>query len=172
MRVSIVNVEIEVKKPGPRGWSLATVTYLHGGETKRQNVASFTNPQVFKDVQKYIGTDVEVEIGKNEKNYDEWKQIKPADASSPSTASTSGNTGSSTPSTRVSGSNYETPAERARRQVLIVRQSSLSNALDYLKSTDKEGHFGVSNVLEVAEQFAEWVFEQEELNDEEERASA
>lgn len=168
MRVSIVNVEIEVKKPGPRGWSLATVTYLHGGETKRQNVASFTNPQVFKDVQKYIGTDVEVEIGKNEKNYDEWKQIKAAEGGSAAPVSTGG-----TPAaTRVTGSNYETREERARRQVLIVRQSSLSNALDYLKSTDKEGHFGVSNVLEVAEQFAEWVFQQESLNDEEERASS
>ena len=34
--------------------------------------------------------------------------------------------------TRVTGSNYETKEERADRQVLIVRQSSLSNAVGTL----------------------------------------
>lgn len=39
---------------------------------------------------------------------------------------------------KVTGSNYETPEERAKRQVLIVRQSSVSNALDFAKISMKD----------------------------------
>jgi hypothetical protein len=42
---------------------------------------------------------------------------------------TTPNTAAASTTTRVSGSNYETKDERAARQVMIVRQSSLSNAI-------------------------------------------
>lgn len=66
-----------------------------------------------------------------------------------------------TPSTgRVTGSNYETPAERAARQRLIVRQSSLSNALQFFEVT--KGKPSVGDVVELAERFTDFVFEQDE----------
>lgn len=158
-RVSIVNVEVEVGKPGPRGWQKAVVTFQQDGRQLTQNVMSFTNPQVFKDVQKFVGTEVDVEIVKNEKGYNEWKQIKPAEGAAPAPAAT----GSAQPAaTRVTGSNYETKEERARRQVLIVRQSSLSNAIEALGAGKDSDEY-----LELADTFAEWVFQQESLNDEE-----
>lgn len=161
-RVSIVNVEVEVGKPGPRGWQKAIVTFQQDGRQLTQNVMSFTNPQVFKDVQKYVGTEVDVEITKNEKGYNEWKQVKPAngDAPAPTTNNASG-------ATRVTGSNYETKEERARRQVLIVRQSSLSNAIEAL-NVDGQAH-APEEYTDLAGIFAEWVFHQESLNDEEDQ---
>ena len=51
---------------------------------------------------------------------------------------------------------YETPEERAKRQVLIVRQSSLSSAIELLK-TDKKSPT-VPEVLQVAKQFEAYVF--------------
>ena len=165
-RVSIINVEVEVVKPGPRGYSKATVSFIQDGRNRTQNIMSFVNPQVFKDVKNYIGLDAEVEIGKNEKGYDEWKQIKAADGVAPS-AQPQG----TAPATRVTGSNYETREERARRQVLIVKQSSLSNAIDYYKNA---GNAAVleEDVMATAQRFADWVFAQEEItNDQEAGAS-
>lgn len=160
-RVSIVNVEVEVGKPGPRGWQKAVVTFQQDGRQLTQNVMSFTNPQVFKDVQKFVGTEVDVEIVKNEKGYNEWKQIKPAEGS----VAPSAQPQNSPSATRVTGSNYETKEERARRQVLIVRQSSLSNAIEAL-NVDGKLH-APEEYTDLAETFAEWVFQQESLNDEE-----
>lgn len=64
---------------------------------------------------------------------------------------------------RVTGSNYETPAERAKRQIYIVRQSSITAALDLIKHNavvsggtpiDREA------VIEVARSFEAYVFEE------------
>lgn len=162
-QVSIVNVDIEVKKPGARGWSMATVTYVQNGETKRQNVVSFSNPQVFKDVQKYIGEDVDVEIGQNDKGYPEWKRIVGGGVAASPVAG-AGTQAPPAAATRVAGSNYETREERARRQVLIVRQSSLSNALDYYKITNGTSVTS-EEVRELAQEFADWVFAQDDAEE-------
>ena len=57
---------------------------------------------------------------------------------------------------RVTGSTYETPEERAKKQVVIVRQSSVSNAIALLVATNKEG-FDANHVVEVAEVFEKFV---------------
>ena len=61
----------------------------------------------------------------------------------------------STPAGKVVGSNYETPEERAKKQVYIVRQSSITAALTFLggktKSTDE--------VIQVAKEFEAYVFD-------------
>ena len=67
---------------------------------------------------------------------------------------------------RVSGqvrSSYETSEERAARQVYIVRQSSISNALDYLVATRTDKKFDVKEVLDIAEQLEEYVFKKNEV---------
>lgn len=63
--------------------------------------------------------------------------------------------GPTTGTTKVAGSNYETKEERAARQRLIVRQSSLTAALAFLGGKPGEIH----NVLKVADEFCNWVFE-------------
>ena len=55
---------------------------------------------------------------------------------------------------RVTGSTYETPEERAKKQVIIVRQSCVAQAVALVKGSDKEG---VEGVLEVAEAFEKFV---------------
>lgn len=56
---------------------------------------------------------------------------------------------------RVTGSNYETPEERAKKQVVIVKQSSISNAIATLKEDGKE--LSPDRVVEVAEFYDKWV---------------
>jgi|SRR5687768_2376459 len=56
-------------------------------------------------------------------------------------------------------STYETPEERARRQVLIVRQSSVSSAIAY--SATLKTALSIAEVLKVAEQINAFVFDTE-----------
>lgn len=57
---------------------------------------------------------------------------------------------------KVTGSNYETPEERAKKQVYIVRQSSISNAIEFL--TKNSTTRTVSEVLQIAKEFETHVF--------------
>lgn len=159
MIVSIISVDIEVGKPGARGWSKAVVTYNIDGATRRQNVLSFANPAVYAAVQKHIGETVEVSITKNAKGYDEWAAVSPiAGQTGSSTGAVASAPTANSSATRVTGSNYETPAERARRQVLIVRQSSLSNAIEAL-NVDGQAH-APEEYTDLAQIFVDFVFDE------------
>ena len=57
---------------------------------------------------------------------------------------------------KVIGSNYETAEERARRQVYIIRQSSLGTAVELLGSGAS-----VADVINTAKQFEAYVFSKE-----------
>jgi ABC-type tungstate transport system permease subunit len=58
-------------------------------------------------------------------------------------------------------STYETPEERAARQVLIVRQSSLGHALEYTATNKIKDE---AEVLALANRFSDWVFQKEGIN--------
>ena len=62
-------------------------------------------------------------------------------------------------STTTKSTSWETAEERAARQKLIVRQSSLTNALAFLVLKGKT-HATEEDVLETATTFYNWVFEQ------------
>ncbi len=53
-------------------------------------------------------------------------------------------------------SNFETPEERAKRQILIVRQSCLANAVEFLNHNQK--NYKVVEALEIAGVMYDWVF--------------
>lgn len=167
MQIVIQNVAVEVGKPGPRGWSKAVVSYLFNGQQRTQNLMSFTNPQVYKDVVsgQFTGVDADVTVTKNAKGYDEWAAITLATGTA-QTAVGGSNTGQTT--ARVVGSNYETREERARRQVLIVKQSSLTAALKYLELTGANAdNLDPERVTDIAQDFTDWVMDDgEDINGE------
>lgn len=55
-------------------------------------------------------------------------------------------------------STYETPEERAKKQVYIVRQSSISAALELLKHNSPKAPIDTNDVVTVAGQFVDFVF--------------
>ena len=57
---------------------------------------------------------------------------------------------------RVTGSNYETKEERAQRQVYIIRQSSISSAVELLGTGAK-----TADVIATAKEFEAYVFAKE-----------
>lgn len=75
------------------------------------------------------------------------------------TAQYSGESNTKQPPTQTQvRSNYETPEERAARQILIVRQSSLSSAIALLALDPSEYIPGASDVIAIAEEFEAYVF--------------
>lgn len=158
VQVRINNVNVEWVEQGlGKKYGKAAVDYTYNGEARKQNVMSFSNPDVFKKVQELTGQTVEIKVGKNDKGYSEWRSVVVVAGESSSGSSHS--QASTAPSVaRVSGSNYETKEERAARQVLIVKQSSLSAAVSSLTPGAKTA-LDQKDVLERAQVYADWVFE-------------
>ena len=55
-------------------------------------------------------------------------------------------------------STYETPEERAKKQVYIVKQSSISAALETLKHNNPKATFKPDDVINIAQYYTDWVF--------------
>jgi hypothetical protein len=156
LKVKILDVNVENVVKGKSRYSKAAVTYTYNGEARTQNIMSFTNPAIFKAVQEKVGQEVEITITKNAAGYNEWASldelgVAPA-ASAPSSTPSPTTTG-----TRVTGSNYETPAERAARQVYIIKQSSLSTAVAL--AATQEANVTPEQIIEVAQLFTDWVLD-------------
>jgi len=155
MLINIVDVGTPSTKASSNGRSYQEieVTYkTENGQVSNKKLMSFSNPSVFNHIKGLgKGDAVNVTTVKNAKGYWDWTGIgnegdEPvATQSKPAAATQSGG--------RVTGSNYETKEERAARQVYIIRQSSLSTAVELLgpgKSVD--------DVIKVAKQFEAYVF--------------
>lgn len=152
MQIQIKSVDIDWQGAGAKKWGKATVSYTQNGQDKKQTLVSFKNPDVFKKVQEFVNQTVEVDSKKNGE-YWEWVSISASDAPAPSATGT----GTPTSATRVSGSNYETKEERAARQVLIVKQSSLSSAVATLSPGAKSA-LDPKAVVETAQMYSDWIF--------------
>jgi hypothetical protein len=118
------------------------------GQVQSKKLMSFANPAVFKDVQSFGKDDrLEIEAYKDDNGYWQWRSVKKEGDGASSKSSTT---------TRVTGSNYETKEERAARQKYIVRQSSISSAVQLLTAGDKTAT--LPDVLSVAKQLEAYVF--------------
>ena len=152
MQITVIDVgapNTHAAKNG-RTYQSLEVTYKNDqGQAQSKKLMSFANPQVFKAAQEWIkGSVVTVTTEKDANGY--WQWIGLGGGDSIVAESKSANTGNAT---RVTGSNYETKEERAARQILIVRQSSLSSAVELL-GTGKS----VADVIATAKQFEAYVF--------------
>lgn len=165
MLVKILNVDVENVVKGKSRYSIANVAYMVNGEARTQKVLDFANPAVFKQLPGLVGQDVIVTVTKNDAGYNQWSSIgDSAQESSEGLAPQSAGqqTRSSAPSTISAGpstrptSNFETPTERANKQVYIVKQSSLSSAIA-LASGNKE-KATAEDIIKTAQQFVDYVF--------------
>lgn len=101
----------------------------------------------------------EVDAKKNEgTSFIEWLSAKKSSAGSAS-SSQSSPTGSAGPATNFTPtkSTYETPEERAKKQIYIVRQSSLSSAIGML-SVGAKTPPSLDEVMKTAQRFEGFVF--------------
>lgn len=135
-------------------FKMAEVIYkdLNSGKPGNKKIASFSKGVYDVIVKAKSGDLFTVDMQKNDKGYWDWTQVKPTDSVS-TTSSAEGK--SSFPAPK---SNYETPEERAKKQVYIVRQSSLSTAVDYLNGTGAIKKSSAQDVILCAKEFEDYVF--------------
>lgn len=102
------------------------------------------------------GQSFDVEVVKNGQGYNDWVAVTTATAG-PAQSSYAPNQPNKGNNTTPSRGNFETPEERARRQVYIVRQSSLGHALN-LHSVGAKAPPKLDDVLTTAKSIEQWVF--------------
>lgn len=159
MQIKIVEVNLESVKKGKTGYQVAHVSYTYNGEPRTQKIMSFANPAIFKEVQELSpGETIDVTLAKDSAGYTQWAKI----VRGGNTSNSSGSTGASNRSySGQTGRDFETADERKLKQLLIVRQSSISNALEYMKATGNNT-FGVTDLLDIAQHFVDFVYDNNE----------
>lgn len=152
MLITIINVSA----PEPeKTWSKIEVTYKDSyGKVNSKAIRSFTGG-VYTSLQSLkSGDQVEVTQVKNAKGYLDWTAVGPP-GSAPAAAEAPAAKGNAAPAARAS--TYETPEERAKKQVYIVRQSSISAAIGAL-SVGGKAPLDAQAVIDYAKKLEAFVF--------------
>lgn len=146
MDIEIIAVNVENKG----NYRVADVSYKANGKTNGKKVMSFGNSEeAFKVISTARqGEAFKIDSVKNEKGFFDWVSAKRIEELPTQQIVKSSPTPRNT---------YETPEERALRQKLIVRQSSISNAIEYFKLVPKKTP-DIQEILDVASQFERHVF--------------
>lgn len=157
--IQIQEVTTERVAKGRGGYNVANVVYTDGGKNFTKKIMSFSNPAVYETISKaQAGEQYDVTVTK-EGEYYNWTKIVKAGAASPTSAGSTPNSG------RVTGSNYETADERKLKQLYIIRQSSIANAIEYLSKNPRPDRVfsSVTDVLEIAQDFVDFVYGEKDL---------
>jgi hypothetical protein len=177
-KIQIVVIDVAAPtfvKTAKGGYNFVEVAYKKDGKVEGKKLMDFANKELFSFVKNNLkpGVTADVSLEKNEKSgYWDWVGVEVVEAVA-ANAPTEAATPASKPVPaeskavgRVSTSTYETPEERAlrrafeeRKQVLIVRQSSFSNALAVLELN--KAKFTLDDVLDTAQLIVDWVYEKD-----------
>jgi len=173
-QLEVLSVVGPVKnQKGKNTWNVFEVAYKKEGKIEGKKIVDFNNPNVFEAVGKAKQGEVYTVTAEKINGFWQWTNFERAssgvtEASSASTPSpvesskgteTSQRASSGSGPGRVTGSNYETSEERARKQRFIIRQSSISNAIQYCDSQKVKGN--VDDMLDLAEKFVEFVYKED-----------
>lgn len=160
MQIQIIATSVETKPTAKGSYQQLEVTYKnlsYQGKVEAKKIMSFgANAAAFNLLSKAVsGSTWEVSVVKNAQGYNDWPTVVASGETSPSAAPE----GLSTPKAQMgqTRSTYETPEERAQRQVLIVRQSSLSAAVATLSVGAKS--VKPAEAVAVAKQYENYVFD-------------
>jgi hypothetical protein len=150
MKLSIISVAVTTKSSAKgKPYQVAEVVYKNDGKVESKNITEYS--KVFKAVaDAQPGQVFDVASEKDDKGYWQWTSFVRVTGEQ---AAVSQNTAAATPSSK---SNWETSEERAARQVLIVKQSCLSNAVNTLAAGAKTAP-STEQVLALAQVYTDWV---------------
>ena len=153
MQIQIQFINANVEDKGKYKQAEIAFKDLAKGQVSSKKLMSFTNPVVYKTlVDAKNGEIYTIDMEKNEKGY--WDWIKAVTSTSVDTS----NAVSPSKASVAPKSTYETPEERAKKQVYIVRQSSISSAIDYMNGTGAIKKATAADVIFCAKEFESYVF--------------
>lgn len=156
---------VKVKKQGGGqydAWELAYRSTENEVKTLVKPVQSLRfNPSLKISLEQLIpGDDFTALLEKNPNGFFDVKSVEKGIkemVDSPKGSSTAAEAASPARSGRITGSNYETAEERAKRQVVIVRQSTINAAIEALQMMKLEAPANQADVLELAKEFEKHV---------------
>ena len=176
MIISVIQVgDEQTIKTARGGYKQFDIAYRANGKVEGKVFRDFVYPEVYKTARSLQIGDVatvslDKEAGKDGKEYWQWTSLRigaPVEGAAigggAATASKDVSSGSPAhgivgkPVGRVTGSNYETPEERAARQINIVRQSCIGYALKFFEQTQAD--ISRDDVIELAEWLKTFVFD-------------
>lgn len=150
MQINIVvkaNSGIESVKKGTRSYKTLAITYEKDGKEETKKLVDFNNKDAFEAATALSPGQVARVTIEKQGDYWQWTAVEVlGSADVAAKAAPAGRTSST----------YETAEERAKKQVYIVRQSSISNALSYYAMVG--GKVKPDVVLALASEFEEYVF--------------
>lgn len=155
----MLKVAVTTRATAKGSYQQAEIDYkdIAKGQNSNKKIMSFNDKNVFDTVANAKpGEFYDVEIEKGDKFW-EWKAVNKGGPSQSAQAGSQAKTPASPRST------YETPEERAKRQVLIVRQSSLSAAATSLGAGPKI-QLDPQDVIAFAKIYEAYVFGDEEAD--------
>lgn len=159
MNITLLNVVIATKptKTG-KTYQEADVAFKNNtfqGKVEGKKVLSFgAQAEAFKVLAvAQPGETYEVNVVKNEKGYNDWISMAKAGVAEQAAGAISAPRAAAAGAQR--SSSFETPEERAQRQVSIVRQSSLGHAVATLSVGAKK--LEPADVIKVAKQYEDFV---------------
>lgn len=157
MNITLLSVDIKTQptKNG-KSYQLADVAYKNNtfqGKVEGKKVMSFgATAEAFKTLAVASpGESYTVEIVKNAAGYNDWVSMVKGEANAAPAAPTTSKAPNAAPK-----SNYETSEERAQRQVYIIRQSSLTNAISTLAVGSKAAP-NPDAVVNLAQRYVDFV---------------
>ena len=165
MKIQILSVDVKTVPTAKGSYQAAEIAFknlTYQGKVEGKKLMSFgATGETFKVLANAAGGDIfEITVVKNDKGFNDWTAAVPSTegAASPVTASpTGGASKPGSPAPAAARSSYETPEERALRQVLIVRQSNINAAVAMLTAGAKSPP-KIAEVFAVAKQFEQYVF--------------
>ena len=173
MNITILNVTTttQTSKAG-KPYQQIEVAYKNNtfGKIESKKIMPFGSQKAAFDAlaNAATGSVFEVTVVKNDAGYNDWTAITQAAPGSAGQAQAGVGAGSiNTSKGAIMGqttqvkSTYETPEERAQKQVYIVRQSSISSAISSL-SIGAKSALKASDVIAVAEDYYAWVMQSPE----------
>lgn len=152
MNISFIVMDVENVPTQKGSYNKGVVTYknLATNKVEAKTILDFSNKEVWETLEKaQKGDTFSVDQQKNDKGFWQWVGIHRQDAA------VVGQQTDAAPKPAPARSNWETPEERANRQIYIIRQSSLATAVEFLK--DKGKTTTVEQVLDTAKRFEEYV---------------
>ena len=159
MKIEIINVQTTTKPTAKGSYQQLDVAYKNldfQGKVEGRKIMSFTNKEVFATLSKATNGQVYEITRVKEGEYWQWSAAVLQGDDGGGTNMTQSVSNASKPSASPK-STYETPEERASRQRMIVRQSSISNAIETLKVEKKA--VDTKDVIKVAQQYFDWVMD-------------
>ena len=163
MQISIISTSIETKPTAKGSYQQLEVVYKNltfQGKVESKKLMSFgAGASSFKALsESSAGGVYDITVVKNDKGYNDWTSatmaVPGAAASAGQTALAGSVAGKPNPTPK---STYETPEERAQRQILIVRQSSVSSAVALLTAGAKSPPKS-ADVIATAKELEAYVF--------------